>query len=268
MLPKGNFCELKSGFKFHYHDSGSGEVVLFLHGSGTGASGYTNFKNNIGSFEDAGFRVVVIDLPGYGFSDKPDNAIYSMEFFNTLILEFLDNLKISKCSIVGNSLGGALAMGLALKRPSLVTKLILMAPGGLEDRDAYDNMPGIRKLMDDFLGGEMNQEKIEGLLRLFPYNSDLVTSDLVEDRMEILPLMNQQVLATMDIPNLCADLKDNNVPVLAFWGANDQFIPLSGIEKITSLFTHAQVIVYSRCGHWVMIERPDDFNQHCINFLQ
>ena len=68
MIPKGSFIEVNDGFKFHYYDDGDGHVVLLLHGSGTGASGHTNFKNNFIALRDAGFRVILPDLPGYGFS--------------------------------------------------------------------------------------------------------------------------------------------------------------------------------------------------------
>ena len=107
MLPKGSFATLANGFQFHYHDGGQGDVVLFLHGSGTGASGFTNFKKNIDFFQRNGFRTIVPDLPGYGFSDKPEDEIYTMSFFNNLLIELLDHLNISNCSVVGNSLGGA-----------------------------------------------------------------------------------------------------------------------------------------------------------------
>ena len=91
-----------------------------------------------------------------------------MCYFNGKILELLDELKIDSFSLIGNSLGGALSIGLALNEPDRIQKLILMAPGGVEDRKVYDEMPGIKKLLSDFLGGSMDQEKIEGLLELFP----------------------------------------------------------------------------------------------------
>ena len=113
MIPKGSFIEVNDGFKFHYYDEGDGNVVLLLHGSGTGASGHTNFKNNFIALRDAGFRVILPDLPGYGFSSKPDNEIYSLQYFNKKIIEFVDALKIEEFSLLGNSLGGALSIGLA-----------------------------------------------------------------------------------------------------------------------------------------------------------
>ena len=267
MIPKGSFIEVNDGFKFHYYDEGDGHVVLLLHGSGTGASGHTNFKNNFVALRDAGFRVILPDLPGYGFSSKPDNEIYSLKYFNKKLIELLDALKIEEFSLLGNSLGGALSIGLGLDHPSRVKKLILMAPGGIEDFEVYNSMPGVKKLLSDFLGGNMDQEKIEGLLELFPFDKSIITQEMIDERMEILPLMNAQVMATMDIPNMETDLPSITQPVLAFWGMNDQFIPVSGAMKIGNGCPNSQIMLFSQCGHWVMIEQEAVFNNACINFL-
>ena len=267
MIPEGKYVDVADSFRFHYYDEGEGDVVVFLHGSGTGASGHTNFKNNFSALRDAGFRVILPDLPGYGFSSKPDDVIYSLDYFNEKIIQFLDSLGINKFSLIGNSLGGALSIGLGLKYSDRVQKLILMAPGGIEERKAYDSMPGIKKLLSDFLGGDMDQSKIEGLLELFPFDASIVNEEMIQERMQILPLMNTQVMATMDIPNMENDLHLLNQPTLAFWGVNDQFIPVSGAMKIGNGCPNAQVMLFSQCGHWVMIEREKIFNEACINFL-
>ena len=267
MIPEGKYINVQDQFRFHYYDEGEGEVVVLLHGSGTGASGYTNFKNNFTALRDAGFRVLVPDLPGYGFSSKPDDVIYSMDYFNEKIIQLLNALEIQTFSLLGNSLGGALSIGLGLKYPSRVKKLILMAPGGVENREVYDSMPGIKKLLSDFLGGDMNQTKIEGLLELFPYDASIISNEMVQERMQILPLMNRQVMATMDIPNMEEDLHLLHQPVLVFWGMSDQFIPVSGAIKIGQNCPNVQIMLFSQCGHWVMIEKEEVFNTSCINFL-
>ena len=113
----------------------------------------------------------------------------------------------------------------------------------------------------------MSQEKIEGLLSLFPHDPSIITEEMVADRMEILPLMNSQVLASMTIPNMEKDLSKIKHPILAFWGINDQFIPVSGSMKIGESCPNAQIMLFSQCGHWVMIEKEQIFNEACINFL-
>lgn len=268
MLEKGSFLTLGCGFEFHYHLIGNGPCVLFLHGSGTGASGMTNFRGNFQSFVDNGFSVLIPDLPGYGFSSKPEDEIYSLDYFNSKLSSLLEALNIQKVSIVGNSLGGALALGMAINTPELVEKLILMAPGGLEDQEEYSKMPGIQKLLGDFLGGPMTPEKVKGLLKLFPYNSEIVTQQMIDDRLEVLPLMNQQVLASMQIPNLTKHLQEVRVPILSIWGLSDQFIPIRGSETLEKCCNDVRTISFKECGHWVMIEKADEFNNYCISFLK
>ena len=163
MIPEGQYLDVQENFRFHFYDEGEGDVVVLLHGSGTGASGHTNFKNNFSALKAAGFRVILPDLPGYGFSSKPEDVIYSMDYFNQKIIELLDALGVDTFSLIGNRLGGALSIGLGLNHPDRVKNLILMAPGGVEEMAVYNEMPGIKKLLADFLGGDMNQEKIEGL---------------------------------------------------------------------------------------------------------
>ena len=267
MIPKGQYLDVQENFRFHFYDEGEGEVVVLLHGSGTGASGHTNFKNNFSALKAAGFRVILPDLPGYGFSSKPEDVIYSMDYFNQKIIELLDALGVDTFSLIGNSLGGALSIGLGLNHPHRVKNLILMAPGGVEEMAVYNEMPGIKKLLSDFLGGSMDQEKIEGLLELFPYDNSIISKEMIEERMEILPLMNTQVMASMDIPNMESQLSLIKQPILAFWGINDQFIPVSGSMKIGENCPNAQIMLFSQCGHWVMIEKEKIFNEACINFL-
>ncbi len=80
-IPLDRFVELDSGLRLHYLDVGEGPVVVWLHGSGPGASGYSNFKGNYPAFAAAGFRNIVLDLPGFGRSDKPADVQYNLDFF-------------------------------------------------------------------------------------------------------------------------------------------------------------------------------------------
>src|SRR5688572_14209517 len=117
VLPEGKYLDLSKGMRLHYHDLGKGYPVLFLQGSGSGASGWSNFHRNAPAFVEAGYRALLIDLPGYGYSSKPTDAIYTQDYFVGYINEFLEKLGIDKLALVGNSLGGALSLGFALKYP-------------------------------------------------------------------------------------------------------------------------------------------------------
>ena len=84
-LPEGNYADCANGYRIHYLDEGDGEAVVFLHGSGPGASGYSNFKGNYRHLVAAGYRCIIPDHIGYGFSDKPSRNGTSVE----RIAEFL-----------------------------------------------------------------------------------------------------------------------------------------------------------------------------------
>lgn len=148
LLPEGHYAECANGYRIHYLDEGHRDapVVVFLHGSGPGASGYSNFKGNYPALVKAGYRCIIPDLIGYGFSDKPTDVDHPLAFFVECVRQTLDCAAIEHCTVIGNSLGGAIALGLALDYPALVTKLVLMAPGGLSELHEYQQMPGMQKM--------------------------------------------------------------------------------------------------------------------------
>src|SRR5262245_26386652 len=136
-VPEGKYVDIGDGLRIHYQDAGRGEPLLFLHGSGPGASGYSNFKKNYPFFAERGHRTIVLDNLGFGYSSKPDDIDFGLDFVTGGVIRALDRLGIDRCAVVGNSHGGAVAIQLALTQPGRVSKLVLMAPGGLEERETY-----------------------------------------------------------------------------------------------------------------------------------
>ncbi|NHN36458.1 alpha/beta fold hydrolase [Pseudomaricurvus alcaniphilus] len=273
-LPEGKYADLSDGLRLHYHDLAPangpalGNIIL-IQGSGPGASGWSNFQHNADPFASAGYRVLVIDLPGYGFTSKPGDAIYSLDYFVGYLKQLVDHLALKNCILVGNSLGGAIAMGFALAHPQLVSHLVLMAPGGLEEREVYFATEGIQAMVKYPLGSpEFTRDVLRQLLQLLVYDPTLVTEQLVAERWQILQLQNPQVLATMQVPNLSGRLPELQCPVLAFWGREDKFCPISGAHTLINNCRNAQVNMLTECGHWVMVEYADYFNRQCLDFLQ
>ena len=270
LLPEGKYADCANGYKIHYLDEGQGEVVVFLHGSGPGASGHSNFKGNYPFLVAAGYRCIVPDHIGYGFSDKPDDVDHPLSFFVECIKQTLDCAGVDQCTLVGNSLGGAVAFGLALDYPELVQKLILMAPGGLNDLPEYQAMPGMQKVFQVFGSGEpvtpavMKDLFATGLM----FNGELATDELVEERMQVMQIMNGHVMATMQIPNIVDQLHKIKCPCLAFWGMDEQMMPESGLMKMVKAIPHLRTILLNECGHWVMVEHEGTFNRACLDFLQ
>lgn len=268
--PRARSVVLPSGYELHVHDTGAGEsgqTVVLLQGSGPGANGWSNFRHNIHALNAAGHRVIVPDLIGFGYSSKPTGLDYTLDLFVQSTLELLDALEVNHCVLVGNSLGGAVSIGICLARPGLVQKLVVMGCGGIESTETYFKMPGIQKMVSGFIGGEINPTWLRGILQMLAYDPVHVTDELVAERFAILQLMPKDVLGRMRIPDLTPRLSELTIPILGFWGVEDQFCPASGALKITANCVNSRVIVYSKVGHWVMIERAEEFNRYVIDFL-
>tara|TARA_R110001592_G_scaffold363396_2_gene687723 strand:+ start:148208 stop:149041 length:834 start_codon:yes stop_codon:yes gene_type:complete len=269
VLPEEHYADCANGYRIHYIDVGAGPAVVFLHGSGPGASGHSNFKGNYPWLAARGYRCLVPDLIGFGFSDKPNDVDHPLSFFVECVKQTLDAIGVETCCLVGNSLGGAVAIGLALQYPELVEKLILMAPGGMSNREEYLQMPGMQKMFEVYSAGEPITHSVMKELFTFGLTHDpkYTTDELVAERLQIMAAMNGHVMMTMDIPNLAERLAELSCPVLAFWGTNDRMMPDNGIMALIRNCSQLKFIILSECGHWVMVEYADMFNKECLSFL-
>lgn len=267
-LPTGHYATLPNGLRLHYLDEGQGPVVLWLHGSGPGASGFSNFKGNYPQLVTAGYRNILLDLPGFGRSDKPEDVRYELDFFVDCVAALLDQLGISSCTLLGNSLGGAIALGLALRRPQLVERLILLAPGGVEERETYFQMPGIQRMVGLFNAGPIGLEEMRSMMRLQLFDDSILPEELLLERVAVAVTQPKNLFSTMLVPNMRARLGEIECPILGFWGSNDNFNPVSGARYIIDGARQARFIVLNRCGHWVQVEHRELFNRSCLEFLQ
>lgn len=268
-LPEGRYFTTASGHRLHYLEHGQGPAVVFLHGSGSGASGHSNFKGNYPWLAEQGYRVIVPDLVGYGYSDKPDDIDYPLDLFVDHLNQLLIGLGIDRATLIGNSLGGAIAIKYTLDYPERVEKLILMAPGGIENQPDYFHMPGMQIMKDVFTAGPMSPQRLEEFIRRgLVYNDVVVDQQLVDERWGIFQQQNSQVINTMSVPNMADRLGEIRCPVLAFWGVNEQMMPETGIMILAKGIPHIRLTLVSECGHWVMVEHQAMFNRAVADFLQ
>lgn len=271
-IPVGHFVDIApvagSAQRIHYHEQGEGEVVIFLHGAGTGASGYSNFKGNYPAFAQAGYRCIVPDLLGYGLSSKPDIEQYDLDFFIAGVKGLVDALGLKHITLLGNSLGGAVALGYALAHPQDVKRLILMAPGGVEDLDTYLAMPGIANMFKVYQSGKTGAAAMREVMTMQLFDPTLLTEDIINERAPIAETQTQAARSILKVPNMTERLHELRCPVFGFWGVNDQFNPVSGTTKLVDNCPQARIIVLNQCGHWVQVEHREMFNRACIDFLQ
>lgn len=258
------------GYDIRIADAGAGPVVVFIHGSGPGASGASNFRDNWPALVAAGYRVILPDLIGYGASSKPEGIDYTLQLFTDTLYDALRQHGIEKASLVGNSLGGGVAIQMTLDHPEFADRLVLMAPGCIEEQASYFTMPGIAKMVSGFGSPDFNLEEQKRLVSnlVHPDFAPRIPQALVEERFAVARTQPKDVLARMRTPNLGPRLGELTQPILVMWGLQDEFCPESGARHFLEAGCNVRTMTFNHVGHWVQVERADEFNRHSLEFLR
>lgn len=263
--------------QIHLHEFGAGPPVLMLHGGGPGASGLSNYARNIDALA-ARFRVLVPDLPGYGGSSKGVNSEDPFGDLAAAMLALLDGLDIDRAHVVGNSLGGACALRMALEQPGRVDRLVLMGPGGIGISQAAPT-EGLKRLLGYYAGEGPTLEKLRTFIcEDLVFDGSRIPEAVLRERFEAS--IDPEVLAS---PPLRAPkdleafrrldfLLDPRLPALehrtlVLWGTADRVNPATGAMALQARMPACDAYLFSRTGHWVQWERADEFNAVVTAFL-
>ncbi|OWW20796.1 alpha/beta fold hydrolase [Noviherbaspirillum denitrificans] len=272
------FVRIKDGeldLQLHYNDAGQGaETVVMLHGSGPGASGWANFHRNIEPMVAAGYRVILMDCPGWSKSD-PIVCTGSRSELNARALKgLLDALDIQRAHLIGNSMGGHSAVAFALANPSRVGKLVLMG-GGTGGPSQFVPMPteGIKLLQG--LYREPTIENLKRMMNVFVYDTSSLTEELFQARLANMltrPDHLQNFVKSLAAnPKQFTDygprLGEITAPTLVIWGRDDRFVPMDIGLRLIAGMPNAELHVFNRCGHWAQWEHADKFNRMVLDFL-
>jgi 2,6-dioxo-6-phenylhexa-3-enoate hydrolase len=273
------FVHVKEGsldMRLHVNDGGEGPAVVMVHGGGPGASGWSNFYRNFGPFVDAGFRVLLIDCPGFGESD-PIVRTQPFDVQNALAIRgMLRELGIEKTHLVGNSVGGASSMRFALDYPDLVDKLVLMGPAGM-GMSVFTPLPmeGIKMLGKVFMHPSI--ESLNEMLEVFVWDPSRITDELREARFKAMMRNDgehlKNAIASLQQPmplttDLSLQLGEIKAKTLATHGVNDRMVPMDHALKLVAGIPDCRLVMFSHCGHWVQWEHADEFNRLVIDFLK
>lgn len=273
------FMTVKDGdteLKIHYNDTGAGaETVVMLHGSGPGASGWANFNRNIEPLVAAGYRVILMDCPGWSKSD-PIVCTGSRSDLNGRILKGLvDALDLKRVHILGNSMGGHSAVAFALENPDRVGKLVLMG-GGTGGPSLYAPQPteGIKLLQG--LYRDPTIENLKKMMNVFVYDASSITEDLMKTRLDNILARRDHLenfvksLAAnpKQFPDFGPRLAEIKAGTLVIWGRDDRFVPMDTGLRLIANIPGAHMHIFNRCGHWAQWEHADAFNRMVLDFLQ
>jgi 2-hydroxy-6-oxo-6-(2'-aminophenyl)hexa-2,4-dienoate hydrolase len=250
------------GIRTRYLETGSGEPVVLVHGGGAGADAEGNWKTTLPLLAE-GRRVIAVDMVGFGKTAKPDPAgfVYSQDARNDHMIAFLEAMGIRRASLVGNSMGGATSLGVAMKRPDLVDKLVLMGSGGLTMK--------ISESVRVILAFSPTRENMEKLVRV-----------LTNDDFEIDPAMIEHRLRLVESPGTMAaygatmkwigeqgglfypeeEIRKVKTKTLVIAGKDDKVVTPDVNWRFSELLENSWLHMIPRCGHWAMIERPREFS--------
>jgi len=267
--PAGRSARVE-GLDIHYVELGEGEPLVMLHGTGPGASGWSNFRLTAPAFADR-YRVIVPDLPRYGRSSKVAITGPRLTVLSGIVGRFLDELGIERASFIGNSMGGQTAMKLAIDRPALVRRLAVIGSPPLRASSlAPWPAEGIRLIEQYYKGEGPSLDKMRALLRTLVFDPRFVTEDIVRERYE--SSVDPAAIAAnagpaWDRENLEGQLERLVAPTLIVWGQDDRAAPLDIAFRMLRELPDARLVVFSRCGHWAQVEHADEFNAVVKTFL-
>lgn len=266
------FIEI-AGINIHYHDTDVGDrVLVMLHGGGPGASAWSNYRTNLPVLAEK-YRVIAFDAPHYGDSDKPMSAYQDTDYYADVVAEALDQLGVKEADFIGNSMGGTISLTLAMKRPELVHRLVLMGPGGSPTMFTPMMTEGIKILGAFYQGEGPTREKLEAAVRIMVYDQSMVTPELIEARFKAAThpdLLKKREWKGHPMLNLWQRLVGSPLEnrTLLIYGKEDRVIPWDSSLLLMRLLPNASLHIFPQCGHWAQLEKSDAFNTLVAGFLE
>ncbi len=269
----------KSNIDIAYRELGQGPyTLLFIHGLGNSLIGWENNIKNLA----ASFRCIAVDLPGNGLSSKDDYP-YSIPFFANCLIDFITTKKLSNIVLVGHSMGGQVAMWMAHLQPNIISKLILIAPAGLEKFSTLEKtmMQGSMSLLDF---GMTDKSKLQKALLASFYRLDDTAKDMIAMMVKTVELHTGKHYSKMIEKCIQSMLQDTphhylheiNQETLLLFGDMDAMIPnkifhpyttTSLAQQSITLFKHGHLTIINNGGHFVHWEKANAVNQAIFNFL-
>lgn len=259
-------------WSIHINEAGptDAEVVILLHGSGPGASGWSNFSQNMGSLAQQ-HRVIAADMPGWGESDP---VTWQERDHSGALRDLLDALDVQRATIIGNSMGGGTAVRFSYEHPDRVRRLVTMGAsagtptlfgaGGLTE--------GLKVLQQGYR--EPTFERMRQLVDVMTYDSRFATDDLIRERAEMVAQRPEHSRNFLDgvgkraVVELELDrLRTITAPTLLLHGRDDRVVHFENSLRLVSLIPDSRLVLINRCGHWLQIEHSEEFNRLVLDFL-
>jgi pimeloyl-ACP methyl ester carboxylesterase len=268
-VPKPGDVIRLDGVGIHYVDRGQGSPLVLIHGLG---GRIYNFRYNIPVLSER-LRVVALDLKGFGYSERPADSDYSLTAQARLVGGLMDRLGIPRAAVLGHSMGGAIALRLAVACPEKVDRLILVGsapPNEMVPRFAASRpLPSLLRLGTALV---LHQPWLrENVLRQGFYDPAFLTPEMLEEfRRSACIRGSTNAIASLlsdaarDEP---VDLSRVGQPVLLLWGEGDRWTNLRLARRLAAELPDARLQVIDRARHMVLEERAQEANGAILAFL-
>ena len=241
--------------KYEYVDIGEGPVVIFLHGL---MGALSNFEQTAKIIAHNGYRVIIPSLPIYTLPILKTSAKGISRFLE----KFIDDLKLKDVSLLGNSLGGHVALIYTKNNPEIVKRLLLTGSSGLYEKTMGDSFP--RREDYNYI-----KEKTQDVF----FDPNIATKELVDEVFESVN-SREKVIRILAIAksairhNMAKDLPNMNQDTCLLWGKNDTVTPPEVAEEFHKLLPNSDLFWFDKCGHAPMMEHPIDFANKCVAWLK
>ena len=262
------------GMDVHFRDEGNHAdsiPIVLIHGTASSLHTFDLWTNDLKKTN----RVVRMDLPGFGLTGPFPDRNYSIAHYSAFIKDFLTALKIKKCVLAGNSLGGEIAWNFTLEQPDMVNKLILIDAAGypLNSKSVplafkLAETPVVNKLFAYITPRFLVRYSVEDVF----FDTSKVTDSLV-DRYFELTLREGNRQAFVDRIRMSKDSDVDNIkhiqqPTLILWGANDLLIPVEYAYKFHAELPNSTLVILEGSGHTPMEESPIESLEAVNDFLK
>lgn len=257
-----NFIQI-DGNKIRYLESGDSKNILVLvHGLGASAERWNNVIPKFAKH----YHVIVPDLIGFGYSDKPI-VDYTPDFFSTFLGKFFDALEIKRPNVIGSSLGGQIAAEYASAHPNNIEKLILVSPSGV--------MKQSTPALDAYIMAALypNEQSAKNAFEMMESSGNQVDDRIVHGFVERMQLPNAKlafmstVLGLKNSEVITPKLHTINSPTLIIWGSKDPVIPIQYAESFALSIKDCRFYRMDNCGHTPYVQDPDAFSSIVLEFL-
>jgi 2-hydroxy-6-oxonona-2,4-dienedioate hydrolase len=251
------------GNKIRYFESGSSKKTLVLvHGLGASSE---RWQYVVPLFE-IDFHVIVLDLVGFGYSDKP-LADYTIDFFSNFLEKFLISLGIKKTSIVGSSLGGQIAAEYTSSHPQSVDKLILVSPSGIMKQSTF--------ALDAYVMAALypNEQSAKNAFEIMDGSGKKIPMNIINGFVTRMKLPNAKfafmstLLGLKNSKLITKKLENISSPTLIIWGSDDPVIPVNFADDFVSSINNCTLYEMNKCGHTPYVQEPELFASRVLEFL-